>query len=53
MIRKLLALLTAAVMLLGLTCAALAEDVPVPEGRRQITFWHSMTGVNLTAVENL
>ncbi|MBO4837527.1 MAG: ABC transporter substrate-binding protein [Clostridia bacterium] len=53
MIRKLLALLTAVVMLLGLSCAALAEDVPVPEGRRQITFWHSMTGVNLTAVENL
>lgn len=54
MYRKIFSLLLTLVMVFSMTTMAYAEGettTAVPEGRREITFWHSMGGYNLTATE--
>jgi len=45
----------ALVLMMLLSCSAMAEQAAaaVPEGRRVITFWHSMKSSNLTALEGV
>lgn len=54
MFRKLTSLVLALIMVLSMASFAVAEEtapVPVPEGRRVVTFWHSMTSKNLEATQ--
>ena len=52
--KKLFAVLLAVAMMLSLACSAMAEaPAAIPEGRRVITFWHSMSGGNLDALNEI
>ena len=54
MFRKLTSLVLALMMVLSMASFAAAEEtapVPAPEGRRVVTFWHSMTSKNLEATQ--
>lgn len=52
--KKLFAIILAVAMMLSLACSAVAEaPAAIPEGRRVITFWHSMSGGNLDALNEI
>lgn len=56
MTRKILSLLLVLAMMISMTAVAFAEGeatVAVPEGRREVIFWHTQSGNNLAMTEKI